>query len=51
MSRTKYLRSLQREFEAMQEVLNELLRENYELKTLLTNATPKSRQPDRALAA
>jgi len=50
MSRAKYLKTLQREFEALQEVVNELLRENYELKTLLSDNVSRSRQ-DQVYAA
>lgn len=52
MSRAKYLKSLQREFQALQEVVNELLRENYELKSLLTNnaSTQQPRRQERVAA-
>ena len=45
MSRAKYLKSLQREFQALQEVVNELLRENYELKSLLTHNAANEPKP------
>ena len=53
MSRAKYLKSLQREFQAMQEVVNELLRENHELKSLLTSnaSQPKPAESRMQLAA
>jgi len=48
MSRAKYLKALQREFEALQEVVNELLRENHELKSMLVNASQPKRQAEHA---